>query len=58
VQQGQTVRLVASGAGFSVTTEGLALNNAGEGQPARVRLASGQVVSGMARAGGFVEAVH
>jgi len=55
VQQGQSVRLLSTGAGFSVTNEGKALNNAAEGQVAQVRTASGQVVSGIARPGGIVE---
>ena len=55
VQQGQSVKLLSSGAGFSVSNEGKALNNAGEGQVAQVRTASGQVVSGIARRGGIVE---
>lgn len=55
VQQGQTVRLVSSGPGFSVSAEARALNNAAEGQVAQARTASGQVVSGVAKAGGVVE---
>ncbi len=55
IQQGQPVRLVSSGAGFSVTTEGRALNNAGAGQIAQARTSGGQVVSGVARAGGIVD---
>jgi flagella basal body P-ring formation protein FlgA len=55
VQQGQSVKLLSSGAGFSVSNEGKALNNAAEGQVAQVRTASGQVVSGVARQGGIVE---
>ncbi len=55
VQQGQNVRTVSSGPGFSVTSEGRALNNAAEGQIVQVRTVSGQMVSGIARAGGIVE---
>lgn len=55
VQQGQSVRLLSSGAGFTVSNEGKALNNATEGQIAQVRTSSGQVVSGVARSGGIVE---
>ncbi|MBN8452660.1 flagellar basal body P-ring formation chaperone FlgA [Accumulibacter sp.] len=55
VQQGQSVKLLSSGAGFSVSNEGKALNNAAEGQVAQVRTASGQLVSGIARQGGIVE---
>lgn len=55
IQQGQDVRLVSKGPGFSVSNEGKALNNASEGQIARARTASGQTVSGIARAGGIIE---
>ena len=55
VQQGQSVLLQSSGPGFRVTAEGKALNNAQEGQVAQVRTASGQTVSGIARASGIVD---
>jgi flagella basal body P-ring formation protein FlgA len=55
IQQGQKVRTVSQGAGFSVSNEGRALNNALEGQLVQVRTPSGQTVSGIARAGGVVE---
>lgn len=55
VQQGQSVRVTSSGPGFSVSTEARALNNATEGQIAQARTASGQVVSGVAKAGGVIE---
>ncbi|KRB93343.1 flagellar basal body P-ring formation chaperone FlgA [Noviherbaspirillum sp. Root189] len=58
VQQGQTVRVVSNGPGFSVATEGRALNNASEGQIAQARTASGQVVSGVAKTGGIVEVTY
>jgi len=43
---GDTVRIVASGNGFSVSGEGQAMSNGVEGQPARVRVEGGRVVSG------------
>lgn len=55
VLQGQSVRVVSRGPGFQVTNEGRALNNAADGQVAQVRLANGQVVSGIARPSGTVE---
>lgn len=55
VVQGQTVRLVAQGGGVTVSSEGRALGNAAAGQSVSVRTASGQVVTGTARAGGVVE---
>ena len=58
VQQGQSVKLLSTGAGFTVSNEGKALNNATDGQIAQVRTASGQVVSGVARPGGIVEVTY
>lgn len=55
IRQGQTVKLVTRGPGFVVSGEGRALNTAAEGQSVQVRAASGQTVSGIARAGGVVE---
>src|SRR5690242_15505528 len=55
VIQNQSVKLVSSGHGFSVSTEGKALNNAEEGQQVQVRSASGSLVSGIARTGAVVE---
>ncbi len=58
VLQGQSVRTVSNGPGFSVSSEGKALNNAFAGQVVQVRTASGQTVSGIAQAGGVVEVSH
>jgi flagella basal body P-ring formation protein FlgA len=55
VQQGQAVRLVSVGAGFSVSAEARAIGTAGEGQVVQVRTPSGSIVSGTAKAGGLVE---
>jgi flagellar basal body P-ring formation protein FlgA len=55
VQQGQTVKLTSTGAGFTVSAEGKALSKANEGQVVQVKVASGQVVTGIARAGGQIE---
>lgn len=55
IQQNQTVKVISRGPGFQVTNEGKALSNGLDGQIIRVRLANGQVVSGIARAGGIVE---
>ena len=55
VQPGQLVKLVSSGNGFSVSAEAKALSMAGEGQPVQVKTASGQQVTGIAKAGGLVE---
>jgi len=59
VQQGQGVKVLSKGPGFQVTGgEGRALNNAMEGQVVQVRMASGHVVSGIARPGGVVEVTY
>lgn len=55
VQQGQTVLLITSGAGFTINAEGKALKNANFGQVVPVKVQSGQVVSGIAREDGKVE---
>jgi flagella basal body P-ring formation protein FlgA len=57
VKQGQAVQLVSRGSNFSVSSEGKAINNAGDGQVAQVRTRSGIVISGTARAGGLVEII-
>jgi flagella basal body P-ring formation protein FlgA len=44
---GETVRVVASGDGFALESEGQALNNGIEGQPAKVRTESGRVLTGV-----------
>jgi len=57
IQQGQTVRVVARGKSFEVSTDGRALTSAHADQVVEVRLASGQQVNGLARPGPVVEAV-
>lgn len=55
VQQGQPVRVISNGPGFQISTEARALSNASEGQMVQARTAAGQVVSGIAKAGGILE---
>lgn len=55
VQQNQAVRIVSRGENFSVSGEGKAIGNAGEGQVVQVRTPRGAIVSGTARQGGIVE---
>jgi len=43
---GETVRVIASGPGFALESEGQALSNGIEGQPARVRTENGRVLTG------------
>ena len=54
VKAGQQVMVVANGDGFSINSEGKALNNAAVAQNARVRMSSGQVVSGTVDADGNI----
>ena len=55
VQYGQSVRIMSSGDGFTISAEGKAQNNATQGQLVQVRVASGQMVSGIANANGAIE---
>lgn len=54
IRQGQTVKVISSGTGFSVSAEGKALSNASAGDVIQVRMSSGQTVSGIAEANGTV----
>lgn len=58
VRQGQNVRVVSGGTGFQVSGEGRAMSNALAGQVVQVRLASGQVISGIAQNDGSVAVAH
>jgi flagella basal body P-ring formation protein FlgA len=51
----QPVKLVAQGAGFSISSEGRALGNAAPGETVQVRTGSGQIISGVVKDGGTVE---
>lgn len=55
IKQGQSVKLVSTGNGFQVTADGQALSTANAGQTVQIRIANGQVISGMAKADGVVE---
>lgn len=55
VQQGQLVKVVSSGKGFSVSMEARAIATAGDGQVVQARTPGGTIVSGIARAGGQIE---
>lgn len=57
IQQGQNVKIISAGPGFQVATDGIALNNASEGQIARAKTISGQVLSGLAKATGVIEII-
>jgi len=55
VTQGQKVRVLVQGRGFSVNADGIALSSAAVGQPVSVRTKSGRIVSGTAQGEGVVE---
>lgn len=55
VKQGQSVQLSVQGSGFSLSSAGVALNNAGEGETVQIRTSTGRVVSGIAVANGVVK---
>lgn len=55
VAQGDAVKVVGTGRGFSVSTAAVALAAAQDGQPVRVRTETGRVLTGTARAGRIVE---
>jgi len=55
ILQGQTVKLVTQGKGFTVSAEGKALGNAASGQTISVRTPTGQVITGIAKQEGIVE---
>jgi flagella basal body P-ring formation protein FlgA len=52
---GQSVHVVTNGAGFSISAEGSAMNNAAPGQQVRVKTAGGQIISGVVKDGSTVE---
>ena len=55
VAQGDPVKLIGRGNGFSISTDGVALAAAAAGQPVRVRVESGKILTGTAREGRIVE---
>lgn len=55
IRQGQSVKLVAQGKGFTITSEGQAMGNATTGQVVAVKTRSGQLIKGIARSEGVVE---
>jgi flagellar basal body P-ring formation protein FlgA len=57
VSQGDPVRLIGVGQGFSIVTEAVALASAGPGQAVRIRTESGKMLTGTARTGRVVEVV-
>lgn len=54
VKQGQVVQLSVQGNGFSMSSSGVALSNASEGETVQIRTSAGRVVSGIASTEGVV----
>jgi flagellar basal body P-ring formation protein FlgA len=52
---GQTVKVVAVGPNFTISSEGSVLNNAAPGQMVRVRTPNGQIISGVVKDASTVE---
>lgn len=55
VQPGDVVRVVMGGAGFHIAADGKALTMGADGQSVQVALASGRMVTGVARPGRVIE---
>lgn len=55
VGQGDVVKVVGNGVGFSISTSAVALASATDGQAVRVRTENGRILTGTARAGRIVE---
>jgi flagellar basal body P-ring formation protein FlgA len=55
IASGDLVKVVYMGTGFSIASEGKALSAATLGQPVRVQMESGKIISGMVRNGPLVE---
>lgn len=55
VGQGEPVRVMGRGNGFSIAVDGVALASAAVGQAVRVRIESGKILTGTARPGRVVE---
>jgi flagella basal body P-ring formation protein FlgA len=55
VKQGQSVQLTVQGNGFHLSSSGVALNNASEGETVQIRTTAGRTVSGIAINEGMVK---
>jgi flagella basal body P-ring formation protein FlgA len=54
IKQGQSVHLSVQGSGFSLSSSGVALNNASAGESVQIRTVTGRVISGVASDEGVV----
>ena len=55
ITQNQKVKIIFRQDGIEITNEGIAMSAAAEGQPVRIRLDKGKVITGIAQQGGIVE---
>ncbi|MFC7421319.1 flagellar basal body P-ring formation chaperone FlgA [Iodobacter arcticus] len=55
IQQNQKVRIIYRDNGIEVANEGIAMNNAAEGQSVRVRVGTRQIIQGLATSTGSVD---
>jgi len=55
ISQNQKVKIVFRQDGIEISNEGIAMNAAAEGQPVRVRLDKGKIITGTAQQGGIVD---
>ncbi len=55
ISQNQKVKIIFRQDGIEISNEGIAMNAAAEGQPVRVRLDKGKVITGTAQQGGIVD---
>ncbi|MGL4996616.1 MAG: flagellar basal body P-ring formation chaperone FlgA [Deefgea sp.] len=55
ISQNQKVKIIFRQDGIEISNEGIAMNAAAEGQPVRVRLDKGKIITGTAQQGGIVD---
>lgn len=55
ISQNQKVKIIFRQDGIEISNEGIAINAAAEGQPVRVRLDKGKIITGTAQQGGIVD---
>lgn len=55
ITQNQKVKIIFRQDGIEITNEGIAMSSAAEGQPVRIRLDKGKIITGTAQQGGIVE---
>lgn len=58
IQQGQTIKVIYQGLGFSVSNEAIALSNASIGQLVKAKTHDGLVIAGTAKSQGIIEIIN